>query len=83
MKNITLFIHTALPWICIGLLLALFFVNQKNNKPKENYGSEGMLLGMSMGCALSLLGIQNTGLDMSMGMLLGLVIGSNIEKKKN
>ena len=51
------FILAALPWVAIGLCLAIFFArNKKNNKDVkktvENYGTEGMSVGMCIGVAL-------------------------------
>lgn len=35
------FLSAALPWICIGLLLAIFFAQSARKKKKnENYGTE-------------------------------------------
>ena len=80
MKNILEFLSAALPWICMGLLLAIFFVQnarkKKDNKKKENYSTEGMALGMCFGVAIG----SNTGIGLTLGMLAGLVIGSCIEK---
>ena len=85
MKNFVDFISEALPWICMGLLLAVFFVRSSHKKNKdekeENYGTEGMCLGMCIGTALGTSIGNNTGIGITLGMLLGLVIGSCIEKK--
>ena len=91
MKNIMDFLSAALPWICIGLLLAIFFAQsvrkkkdkKKDNKKNENYGTEGMALGMCFGTAIGISLGNNTGIGLSLGMLAGLVIGSCIAKKKN
>ena len=87
MKDIMDFLSAALPWISIGLLLAIFFAQnarkKKDNKKKENYGTEGMALGMCFGTAIGTSFGNNTGIGLSLGMLAGLVIGSCIEKKKN
>ena len=87
MKDILGFLSAALPWICIGLLLAIFFAQnarkKKDSKKKENYGTEGMALGMCFGVAIGTAFGNNTGIGLSLGMLAGLVIGSCIEKKKN
>lgn len=81
------FLSAALPWICIGLLLAIFFAQnartKKDNKKKENYGTEGMALGMCFGVAIGTAFGNNTGIGLTLGMLTGLVIGSCIGKKKN
>ena len=74
------FLSAALPWICIGLLLAIFFAQnarkKQDNKKKDNYGTEGLALGMCFGVAIG----SNTGIGLTLGMLAGLVIGSCIEK---
>ena len=50
MENILDFIMAALPWLAIGLLLTIFCARsagRKNNENhKDNYGTEGMCLGM-------------------------------------
>ena len=87
MKDIIDFLLAALPWLCIGLLLAIFFARsarkKKGNKKNENYATEGMALGMCFGTAIGTSIGNNTGIGMSLGMLLGLAIGSCMEKKKN
>ena len=87
MKSFIDFMSAALPWLCMGLLLALFFARnahkEKDNKQKENYSTEGMALGMCLGVAIGTALGNNTGIGLSLGMLAGFVIGSCIEKKKN
>ena len=86
MKNVLDFLSAALPWICIGLLLAIFSARsarkKKEDKRKENYGTEGMALGMCFGSAIGTAFGNNTGIGLTLGMLAGLAIGSCIEKKK-
>ena len=87
MKDLFDFLSAALPWICIGLLLAIFFARssnkKKDSKRKEDYGTEGMALGMCFGTAIATSLGNNTGIGISLGMLLGLAVGSAIEKKEN
>ena len=87
MREVIDFLSAALPWICIGLLLAIFFAQsarkKRDNKKKENYGTEGMALGMCFGTAIGTSLGSNSGIGLTLGMLAGLVIGSCIEKKKN
>ena len=87
MKNVVDFLSAALPWICIGLLLAVFFAQnarkKKNNKKAGNYSTEGMALGMCFGVAIGTSFGNNTGIGLSLGMLAGLVIGSCIETKNS
>ena len=79
------FLRAALPWIAMGLLLAIFFARatygKKDKEKQEDYGSEGMSLGMCFGVALSTALHINVGLGMMAGMVLGLLIGSGIKKK--
>ena len=74
------FMMAALPWICIGIAIALFAVNHgatKKAKDSEkeygNYMTEGMCLGMCVGTAFG-------GNGLIYGMLLGLVVGMLIKK---
>ena len=48
------FFRAALPWIGMGLLLAVYFSGSVKNKEdqSENYGTEGMCLGMCFGTAI-------------------------------
>lgn len=77
------FMRAALPWICMGLLLAIFFVREGSGKKrvKAEYGSEGMALGMCLGVAISTAVHMDVGIGMMAGMVLGLMVGSRIEKK--
>ena len=85
MKGFIDFISAALPWICIGLLLAVFFARsakrKKDDNKAENFGPEGMCLGMSLGTAIGS-SLGSVGIGITLGMLAGLVIGSCIEKKE-
>ena len=80
------FLRAALPWITVGLLLAVFFARnarkKKNEEQTGDYGTEGMCLGMCFGTAIGTALGNNTGLGISLGMLIGLAIGSAIEKKE-
>ena len=86
MDGIYDFLRAALPWIAMGLLLAVFFAREsrrkKDTEKPPNYGSEGMSLGMCLGVALATALHVDVGLGLTLGMLLGLVIGSNTEKKE-
>ena len=82
MKNVTDFLSAALPWIIIGLTLAVFFVKADKRKKsdederEEDYGTEGMCIGMCIGAAI------DVHYGLSLGMLLGYAIGSCIKKDK-
>ena len=79
------FLHAALPWISIGLLLAVFFARsarKKKDEQPEDYGITGMGLGMCFGTAIGTALGNNTGIGLCLGMLVGLVIGSSIKKEE-
>ncbi|MBE6948817.1 MAG: hypothetical protein E7456_03120 [Ruminococcaceae bacterium] len=68
------FFLAALPYICIGIAIALFVVNHGMiKKGKNNFMTEGMCLGLCVGTALG-------GNGMIYGMVLGMVVGMFIEK---
>ena len=83
------FIRAALPWIVMGVVLAVFFVREAKRKKgkkdhrekKDDYGAEGMALGMCIGAAISTALHRDIGLGLSLGMLLGLVVGSSMQKE--
>ena len=86
MESFFAFAKAALPWVAVGLLLAVFCARgagkKKSGKEEktENYGTEGMCLGMCFGTALGTALGNNTGVGLSLGMLLGLAIGSCIPR---
>ena len=86
MEAIIDFIRAALPWVAMGLLLAVFAARSAGRKKKEkeidNYGTEGMCLGMCFGTAIGAALGNNTGIGISLGMLLGLAVGSSIKKEE-
>lgn len=62
------FIIAALPWMCFGVVLAIYAVNfkerKKGKREHDNYMTKGMCFGL-------LLGSQY----LSYGLLIGMVIG--------
>ena len=80
------FLQAALPWIAIGLLLAVLFARSAGKKKKEeqsdDYGTEGMCLGMCLGTAIGTSLGNNTGIGISLGMLIGLAVGSCVKKEE-
>ena len=85
MENVFDFLRAALPWIVMGLLLAVFAARSAGRKKKEkeidNYGTEGMCLGMCFGTAVGAALGNNTGIGITLGMLLGLAVGTSIKKE--
>ena len=80
------FIRAALPWIVMGLLLAVYFARCAGKKKKEeqtgDYGAEGMCLGMCFGTAIGTAFGNNIAIGLPLGMLFGLAIGSSIKKEE-
>lgn len=87
MEDIVDFVRAAMPWVAMGLLLAIFCARnagkKKSEKPTDNYGTEGMCIGMCFGTAIGTSLGNNTGLGISLGMLIGLAVGTGIPKEKN
>ena len=85
MEAFTAFLQAALPWVAMGLLIAVFAVRSASRRKKEgkeeptkDYGVEGMCLGMCFGTAIGTSLGNNTGLGISLGMLIGLAIGTGL-----
>lgn len=87
MGDVFAFIQAALPWIAMGLLLAVLAVRNSHGKKQKDksgdYGTEGMCLGMCLGTALGSSFGNNTGLGISLGMLIGLAVGTSIRKDQD
>lgn len=85
MENVLDFLRAAMPWVAMGLLLAVFAARSAKKKTDEeqtdNYGTEGMCLGMCFGTAIGTSLGNHTGIGICLGMLLGLAIGSGIKKE--
>ena len=88
MTNLLDFLRAALPWLVMGVVLAVFFVREAkrkkgkkdHQKKKDDYDAEGMVLGMCIGVAIATALHRDIGLGLSLGMLLGLIVGSSMEK---
>lgn len=63
------FLRAALPWIAVGLLLAVFAARsarkKKDEEPQDDYGTEGMCLGMCFGTAIGTSIGNNTGIGIA------------------
>ena len=85
MENVLDFLRAAMPWVAMGLLLAVFAARSAKKRTDEdqtdNYGTEGMCLGMCFGTAIGTSLGNHTGIGICLGMLLGLAIGSGIKKE--
>ncbi|MGN0973589.1 MAG: hypothetical protein ACI4OT_02475 [Bacilli bacterium] len=78
------FVLAALPFIIMGISIAIIVVNcNKENKKSEKgtYINEGMCIGMSIGLLLgNLFDDGHLGIFLGLGMLIGEAIGSGIKK---
>lgn len=81
------FLTSALPWLCLGaviaLLIVLYIVNyrayrkaEKENREYDNYANEGMCVGLITTCLL--FGTEY----LVFGMLGGMAIGMCISKQR-
>ena len=83
------FFGAALPWVALGLALAVLFANHGRQKSKEedgakkpgNYMEAGMCFGMCAGVVAGTTGLLPIGAGVSFGMLIGLCLGLCIPKK--
>ena len=72
------FIFASLPFIIIGICVVIIVVNNRKNKNKESYISEGMCLGMSFGLLIGAsFSSEHLGMFLSLGMLVCEAIGSS------
>ena len=78
------FILAALPWVVVALVLAVLMIKRSISKNKEkkdlDYSTEGMSIGMSLGCAVGASNIIDIGTAINLGMLFGLAVGMLIKK---
>ena len=86
MEDVFDFLRAALPWVAMGLLLAVLFARSAGKEKKEetpdNYGTTGMCLGMCFGTAIGVALGNHIGLGISLGKLIGLAVGSGIKKEE-
>ena len=79
------FLRAALPWIAVGLALAVLCARgagkARKKEPASDYGTEGMCLGMCLGTAIGTAFGNHTGIGISLGMLIGLAIGTCCKKE--
>lgn len=69
------FIFAALPWVLMGLALAVFFANFAHNKKEEtgeknNFTGLGIAIGTAVGIAVGT-ALDNVGMGAGFGMLIG------------
>ena len=80
------FLRAALPWIAVGLALAVLCARgagkAKKKEPASDYGTEGMCLGMCFGTAIGTAFGNNIAIGLPLGMLFGLAIGSSIKEEE-
>ena len=70
------FVLSALPFVIIGICLAILFTIRAKRKEQEDGDSEnGMLYGMCIGLSLATAVGFDMGLGISLGMLIGMTAG--------
>ena len=78
------FIMAAVPLVVVGIALAVFFTGRAGKKKKQEkesgYEAEGMSLGMCFGAAVGAIFLEYIGITLSMGMLVGLLVGMCVKK---
>ena len=87
------FIRAALPWVVMGVVIAIFAVQYSNrkkskakaleetdNKKEENYMSEGMCIGLCLGVCISSAGLWDMSMGICIGLFAGLLIGMCVKK---
>ena len=81
------FIRATSPWVAMGLLVAILMIrgtaSTKNakNETAENYGMDGMSLGMCFGLLSSVMFGDYTCVGLSIGMLMEMAVGLSVHKE--
>ena len=75
------FLFAALPWVMMGLALAIYFSKVGAKRAGDTKGDVGRLnfglgMGLSAGGLVSFLGLVSPGLGLGLGMLLGVLFGA-------
>lgn len=89
------FLTAALPWVLIGIAIAVFAagaaVGAKRKRKKRENGEEtapgtcwmeGMCFGLAMGVCFGSIGFVRLEIGMCAGILLGMIVGGLIPKPK-
>ena len=78
------FITAALPFVLMGLALAIWAVNStgKKGKQQDKNISQGMALGLLAGVAIGATGVMDYAVCMSLGMLWCIVLGTVYSDRK-
>ena len=79
MKEVIL---AALPFVVIGLCVAVIAKNNNIKKGEKTYITEGMCLGMCFGALIGCMFKNYIGIFLSLGMLVGETIGCFIKKNE-
>ena len=83
------FIKAALPWVVMGIVIAIFAAQNSNRKKsadndkkkQESYMNEGMCVGLCLGVCIASAGVWDMGIGISLGLCAGLLIGSLVKKQ--
>lgn len=75
------FLSAALPFVIIGVCLAMIHANAHKQGNSKNYLAVGICLGICMGGAAAAVFHIRMGLSISLGMLIGETAGMLMKKK--
>lgn len=74
------FASAALPWVLLGLAVALAAACRRGRRPENSYMTPGAVLGFALGLLLSACGLVPLHLGMAGGLLIGLLVGKHFPK---
>ena len=77
-------VTAALPFVLMGLALAVWAANSvgKKEKKQNNRLGQGMIIGLMFGVAVGTTGVMDYAVCISLGMLWGIALSTLFEDKK-
>ena len=74
------FMMAAVPLVVAGIALAVFFAGRAEKKKKQEKKNGYEAMGMCFGAAVGTIFPEYIGVTLSMGMLVGLLVGMCVKK---
>lgn len=74
------FVNSALPWILMGIAIAIYIAKYESNK--ETYLREGFFLGIVFGAFIGFFFFDGNSLFLPCGILIGEILGLNVRKQR-
>ena len=81
MNDVREFIRVASPWVAILVIRGTASTKNAKDGTAENYGMDGMSLGMCFGLLISVMFGDYTCVGLSIGMLVGMAVGLSVHKE--